>query len=111
MARSVSRMSDDAIIERIAELLLSGRLHIHDRRARTASASDNPAQASQSNASAVEASAPFPLSESSPRVPPASSGRQAIPLDPPTFPPNTDLAAQAATLIAAAQSGTPACYI
>jgi hypothetical protein len=111
MAASVWRISDDAIIERIAEMLLSGRLHIHDGRARTGSASDTPAQASSSNASVAQASAPFPLSESSPRVPPASPERQAIALDLPTFPPNTDLAAQAATLIAAAQSGTPACYI
>jgi hypothetical protein len=95
----LSRMSDEEIMNRIADLLVSGRLHIHVPPARPVSAGGSAAS---------EPEAPFPLSE---RQPPRTQAvASSAPVsDPPTFPSDLDGSAQAAALVAAAASGQPFC--
>lgn len=95
------RMSDDAVIDQIAELLAAGRLHIHVHPMKPTmgpSTGSGPSQPS------------FPLSERKPKATTSSHKVQAPP-DPPTFPVNVDAAAQAETLRTAAQQGTPFCEV
>jgi hypothetical protein len=94
----LSRMSDEEIIDRIAELLVSGRLHVHVQPAHPVSGGGS---------SASEPEAPFPLSERQPRTQAVASSAPVS--DPPTFPSDLDGGAQAATLVAAAASGKPFC--
>ncbi len=109
-AWSLCRMSDDSVVDRIAELLASRRLHVHMQPARAPVGGSGPSQYSTlSTASTAEPFVPFPLSERRPRSPSASS-RQPV-VDPPTFSSDVDSAAQAATLVAAAASGAAMCYI
>jgi hypothetical protein len=96
-ARQFSSMSDDAIMDHVAELLVSGRLHIH------ALFEQEPPGGTSSVA--IDAPpAPFPLSQ---RKAPPIADRPPI-SDPPTFS-DIDGAAQAATLVAAAAAGAPFC--
>jgi hypothetical protein len=94
----LSRMSDEEIIDQIAELLVSGRLHVHVQPARRVSAASSAVS---------EPVVPFPLSERKPR--PQAVAYSAPVSDPPTFPSDLDGAAQASALVAAAASGQPFC--
>ncbi len=95
-----SAMSDEEVIDHTAELLISGRLHVHALRAPAVSvygfASSEPPK-----------SVPFPLSDRRPR--PQAGASNAPASDPPTFPPDIDGAAQANALAAAAAGGQPFC--
>jgi hypothetical protein len=96
-AGQFSSMSDDAIIDQVTELLISGRLHIH------ALFEQEPPGGTSSVA--IDAPpAPFPLSQ---RKAPLVADRPSV-SDPPTFS-DIDAAAQAATMAAAADSGKPFC--
>ena len=87
------RMSDDEVINRIAELLATDRLHIHVQVMMQTTA---PTSSQVSPVSARQKTAPPP--------------RKTISMDdPPTLPANIDFAAQAATLVAAADSGAAFC--
>jgi hypothetical protein len=97
----VSRLTTAAVIEQIATLLASGRVHVHADAPRT----EAPPTRS--------ASTPRPPAPPPPprRAPPPRLSRAAEVLDPPTFPVGTDLAAQAAAAVKAAAAGTPFCPI
>lgn len=91
-----SRVGDDAVIEQIADLLNSDRLHIHAKEMETFAAGGSETS---------DQSVAFPLAERQSREtapPPAVA-------DPPTFSPKGNPSAQAAALAAAAASGTPFC--
>jgi len=94
-----SAMSDEEVIDHTAELLISGRLHVHAPRAPAVSvygfAPSEPPKF-----------VPFPLSDRTPSPQAASSQPLS---DPPTFPPDIDGAAQADALAAAAAGGQPFC--
>lgn len=96
----LARMSNEAIIDAIAGLLSSGRLHVHA----------DPIRGVPAPASApVEAKpVPFPFAERQPR-PSVSMLRVAAPSDSPTFGSDADMARQAGTLVAAASQGAPFC--
>jgi hypothetical protein len=102
-AENLSRLSDDDVIDQVADLLVFGRLHVHVQTAPVVFVS--PGQPQASKAESAPANAP---SERKGRVP---SSEPSMDSDPPTFPANTDFAAQAATLVAAANSGAATCYI
>jgi len=87
-------LSHDALLRKIEQLFISGRVHVHKkpREVRSGSGGDAPNVA-------------FPLADRQPRVasqPPAIN-------DAPIFAPNVNMSAQAAALMAAASSGAPFC--
>jgi hypothetical protein len=89
-----ARMSDDQVINQIAELLISDRLHIHVQ----------PMERTVGPTSIPIAGGPVKLKA----APPPS--RKAVTMDdPPTLPSDIDFASQAATLVAAADSGAAVC--
>jgi hypothetical protein len=95
-----SRMADDTVLAQLAELLISGRLHIHARKMETHAAGG--ATSSQEKSAVA-----FPLGGHLPRRPePAPQFA-----DPPSFPPKANLPAQAAALVAAAAAGIPFCPV
>jgi|HubBroStandDraft_4_1064222.scaffolds.fasta_scaffold284848_2 hypothetical protein len=95
-----SRVADETVVEQVAELLISGRLHIHAKKMEMF--------AGGSGGAADEgAVAPFPIAEHRPRNP--EPAPQIV--DPPSFPAKADLPAQAAALVAAAAAGTPFCPV
>jgi hypothetical protein len=113
MSCDVSRISDDLVVDQIADLFVSGLLHIHVAPTVTTAGSIAVSQPQSAAASAgADTFVPFPLSARSARTSHTPS-RDTItpPPDPPTLPSDTDYTAQAAVLIAAAQAGTPTCYI
>jgi len=95
-----SAMSDEEVIDHTAELLISGRLHVHAPRAPAVSvygfAPSEPPKF-----------VPFPLTDRRPR--PQAGASNAPASDPPTFPSDIDGAAQANALAAAAAGGQPFC--
>jgi hypothetical protein len=93
----LSRLSDRAILTRIAELLRSGRLHIHE----------TPRRMEGSPVAKDATSVPLPFPRR--KRPPSAAPFQEQPMDSPTFLADIDLVVQAATLMAAAQSGKPFC--
>lgn len=99
VAWPLSAMSDDEVIDQTAEMLISGRLHVHAQRALAASV-DGFAP------SEPPRYVPFPLSERKPR--PAMAYNAPL-SDPATFSSDTDGAAQASALTAAAAGGQPFC--
>ena len=86
--------SDALLVERIERMLMSGQLHLHVRPREVKGGVDGG-----------ERNVPFPLADRQPR---AASSPPAV-VDPPSFSPDADLAAQAAALVAAAASGAPFC--
>jgi hypothetical protein len=106
----LSRMSDDAVVDRIAALLISRRLHVHGMRTDAAASSGGQSQDSKASA---EPFVPFPISERTRRAPAASPAREpVVDRDSPTFSSSSaDFAAQAATLATAAKTGAAACYL
>jgi hypothetical protein len=93
LGRDVSRMSNDDVVDSIAELLARGTLHVHAevvKRLPVMSKAKPPAPAM----------APPPKPPPSPKLPS---------IDAPTFPANVNLLSQAATLVAAAADGAPFC--
>jgi hypothetical protein len=91
-----SRVADNTVVEQIAEMLNSDRLHIHTRKMEMYAVG---------GPKAAEDSAAFPISEHRPR----DSAAPAPVIEPPSFSPKADLSAQAAALAAAAAQGTPFC--
>jgi hypothetical protein len=85
---------DATLVRRIEEMLISGRLHLHKKETEIQSGSGVP-----------EKHVPFPLSDRRPRdtSPPPPV------IEPASFSSKVNLSAQAATLLAAAASGTPFC--
>jgi hypothetical protein len=85
---------DATLVRRIEEMLISGRLHLHRKEKEI-----------QSGLGVQEKHVPFPISERQPRdtSPPPPV------IEPPSFSSKANLSAQAATLLAAAASGTPFC--
>jgi|HubBroStandDraft_2_1064218.scaffolds.fasta_scaffold214862_2 hypothetical protein len=85
---------DAMLVQRIEEMLISGRLHLHKKKREV-----------QSGSGVQKKNVPFPLSERQPRdtSPPPPV------IDPPSFSSQVNLSAQAAALVAAAGSGTPFC--
>lgn len=110
LSRDLSRISDDAVITQIADLMASGRLHLHVEPLDVVSGGGTTFQIG-SAAPSAETLVPFPISERKPPASHSSSGQPSPAPDPATFPSNADFAAQASVLIAAAEAGTPACYI
>jgi len=106
-------LSDDAVIDHIADLLVSRRLHVHARSARAAFVTSSQSQGSTASShESAERIVLFPISQRKrPAVGVVSSREPVMDSDPPTFPANSDSAAQAATLVAAAETGAAACYI
>ena len=94
------RVTDHAVLERLATLLYNRRIVIMTDLQLTSSG--EPAAESE------PASPAFPLSERTQKT--ASNSSTPPPTnDPATFSPNSDAAAQAAALVAAAANGTPFC--
>jgi hypothetical protein len=98
------KMSDHDVIEAIVELLVRHRCHLHDgdlleSTGGGGAAADSPAPPP------LRAQTPFPLAERRGRASSASAPVN----DPPTFPSNHSAPAQAAVLVAAAQSGAAFC--
>lgn len=87
-------LPQDALIRKIEQLFISGRLHLHKKRMEAAG-----------GAGVEERSVPFPLQDRQPRI---ASGPAPI-VDMPVFSPNLNMSAQAAALVAAASSGAPFC--
>jgi hypothetical protein len=100
MFLSPTRASDDALLKHIAALLISGRMHLHERRWEIRDVGG----ATQGDGQLV----PFPLAERrAPReVPPPPPMIEAA-----SFSSDVDLPAQAAALVAAAAQGTPFCPV
>jgi hypothetical protein len=94
-----SRISDDTVLRQTARLLMSGRFHLHQ-------ATSPPQIHSGGGSSSVAKYAPVPRSGK--RFTAATPFREP-PVDTPIFATDVDLQAQAATLVAAAQSGKPFC--
>jgi hypothetical protein len=89
------RMSDDEVINQIAALLASDRLHIH------------VASMIQTTAPTLSQVSPVAVRQKQAAAPPP---RKAVSMDdPPTLPSDVDFAAQAAALVAAASSGAAFC--
>jgi hypothetical protein len=88
------RVSDASLVRRVEQLLISGRLHLHQKEREV-----------QSGSGDLEKHVPFPLSQRQPREPSAPPPV----FDPPSFSRDVDLAAQAAALVAAAAMGAPFC--
>jgi hypothetical protein len=109
-ARNLYRTSDDEVIDRIADLLISGRFHVHPSPVRGSLGGTSQGSTAESSGRA-DAFVPFPISERRPRAPFAASPEPVVDSDPPTFSPETNFSAQAATLVAAADRGAAACYI
>lgn len=84
----------DAFIRSVERLFNSGQLHVHKKR-----------REAHSGVGADEPNVAFPLANHQPRI----ASQPAPMVDAPVFAPNTNMAAQAAALIAAAASGTPFC--
>jgi hypothetical protein len=94
-----SRVSDETVLEQIAELLIIGRLHLH--------AEEMETHATGGVASADEPAVAFPIAEHRSQDPePAPQF-----VDSPSFPANANLAAQAAALVGAAAAGIPFCPV
>ena len=94
-------MSNEAIIDAIAERLARGRLHAHDGPVWNA-----PAPAA---APSETVPAPFSLAERQTRRSTAVFRMSLPPDDSPTFPSDVDLTRQAGTLVAASSQGAPFC--
>lgn len=113
MSRDISRISDEAVVDQIADLFVSGLLHIHVAPTATTAGSIAAPQPQRVAASAgADTFVPFPLSARSARAshtPPRET--ITLPPDPPTLSNNADIPAQAAALIAAAKTGAAAVYI
>ena len=92
------RMSDDDVLNQVAKLLASGRLHVHAQASRSGGGS--------AGASEPETSAPFPLGERRKWRP---EPRQPEVTDPSTFSDGLDGQAQSAALLSAAAQGVPFC--
>lgn len=91
-----SRVAEDTVVEQVAELLTSGRLHVHAQKMEAYAAGGGAA-------SGKESTVAFPISEHQRRNPePAPQS-----VDLPSFPARANLSAQAATLVAAAAAGIP----
>jgi hypothetical protein len=93
----LSRLSDHAVLTRIAELLRSGRLHIHE----------TPRRMEESPGGKVATSVPLPFPRR--KRPPSAAPFREQPMDSATFLADIDLVVQAATLMDAARSGKPFC--
>jgi hypothetical protein len=93
-------LSDDEVINQLAHLLTSGRIHVHTQ-ARPAARAGGGA----SSASKTQTSVPFPLTPQ-PKPTPQEKPQAA---DPSTFPMNLDGPAQANALMSAAAQGVPFC--
>jgi hypothetical protein len=94
-----SRVSDETVLEQIAELLIIGRLHLH--------AEEMETYAAGSMVRAEESAAAFTISEHRARdLEPAPQF-----VDSPSFPANANVAAQAAALVSAAAAGIPFCPV
>ncbi len=91
-----SRVTDNTVVEQIAELLNSDRLHIHTRKMEMYAVG---------GPRAAEDPAAFPISTYRPK----DSAAPPPVIEPPSFSPKADLSAQAAALVAAAAQGTPFC--
>jgi hypothetical protein len=92
-----SRLSDEAILEAVADLIASGELVLVQTNDR---AVGNTIFGKAAKSTAPPPPAPRPATQA-PAPPP--------PQDPSIFPPNVDLVAQAAAIQAAAQQGAPFC--
>ena len=97
----IHRMSDDEVIDAVADLLASGLLHVHTQPVRVISAAGSAVPEAPKLV-------PFPLSERKPREQ-TIAYPEPTKEDPPTFSSDIDVAAQAATLVAAAAQGAPFC--
>jgi hypothetical protein len=95
-----SRVTDDTVVEKMAELLSSGLVHIHAKKIEMHTVGGG-------GSSDDETVVAFPLAEHQPRYP--DPPPQLV--DPPSFPAKADLPAQAAALVAAAAAGTPFCPV
>lgn len=94
-------ISDHMVLTQIARLLLSGKIHLHQ-------ASDPVEQWQTGPGGASKAATSAPVPRSGKRFTAATPFREP-PVDTPIFATDVDLQAQAATLVAAAQSGKPFC--
>jgi hypothetical protein len=90
------RSSNDSVLHEIAELLVSGQLHLHEKKLPQLRAGVPKEQKHVA----------FPLSD---RRSSSSSAPPPPAIDPPSFSANVDHSAQAAALVAAAAAGVPFC--
>lgn len=98
------RVSDDALIERVADLLVSRRIHYHVRPLSRSSGRSG-------TAGPQPASPAFPVAARNPLAPATTTRTAFAVADPPTFPPDTNASAQAATLRTASDQGVPFCEV
>jgi hypothetical protein len=84
----------DALIRKIEQLFIFGRLHVHKKRIEA-----------RGGTGVEKRNVPFPLQDRQPRV---ASGPAPI-VDLPVFSPHMNMSAQAGALVAAAASGKPFC--
>lgn len=106
----VSGIPDEAVIDELIQLLISGRVHVHlGSSVRVLAGGSGGSQGPGSGAAAEEepAAAPFPLAPRTRASQPAASPAQ--PMDEPVFSPDLDDNAQAAVLVASAAGGKPFC--
>jgi len=96
------RMSDDGIIEAVADLLAIGILHIHGPSAEIIQRDPRLEQHRGAEPPKPQPESPAPSSAPPPRLIPVAT-------EPPTFPVNLNVAAQVATLKAAAAQGAAFC--
>jgi hypothetical protein len=100
----LSSMPDQAIVAAVADLLSCGVLHVHTRAFGAARSDQHGRQQASSQSPESAPSPPLPRSAPAPAVPVIP-----MPGDPPTFSPDMHLAAQVATLVAAAAQGSAFC--
>lgn len=93
-------VSDDALVERVADLLVSRRFHYHVRPLPLSSGTSG-------SAGPQPASPAFPVAARTPLAPTTTTRTAFAVADQPTFPPDTNPSAQADTLRTAAEQGIP----
>ena len=99
-----SAMTDEAVIDQVADLLSCGLVHIHTHGVRFADSARQSARGEATDKGLGGDAAPQTLrSLQTPAAPVRGD------TDPSTFPSDVDSAAQAATLAAAADDGRPFC--
>lgn len=101
----LSRMSDHDIVDRVGELLASGRLHLHASPTRIGLVREPSHASKPASAGGARTPTPYPLPERPPRTPAAVPFREPPVAEPSTFPPHVDYAAQAAVFVEGARSG------
>jgi hypothetical protein len=95
-----NNLAEKDVLEKVVEMLVSGNLHVH-------APEEKDVTHGPAGVAFVE-SPPFPLSD---RKRSAGPSRRDSGVDPSTLPDNSDFAAQAAAVVAAAEDGSAFCEV